>query len=123
VTQWGRFTIRKCQEGGIPDVGRLLGNSILIKDFIKKLLVVDENLRMGSRRGAAEVREHPWFAYQAFDFAALEARTLRSPWSPEHNVVEKKLPENWNLIETDETSSGNLFMEYTPDGSGWEDAF
>jgi len=117
------LTIRKCQEGGIPDVGRMLGNSILIKDFIKKLLVVDETRRMGSKRGGAEVREHPWFAYQGFDFSALEARTLRSPWSPMHSIVEKQLPENWNLLETDGASSGNLFIEYKADGSGWDDAF
>mmetsp|Transcript_124378 Transcript_124378/g.248028 ORF Transcript_124378/g.248028 Transcript_124378/m.248028 type:complete len:989 (+) Transcript_124378:71-3037(+) len=117
------LTVRMYQEDGIPDAGRLLGHASLIKDFIQKLLVVNEDRRMGSKRGGAEIRDHPWFAYRKFDFAALQARTLRSPWSPMHNVVEKKLPENCSLIETDEASSGNLFIEYTPDGSGWEDAF
>jgi len=116
------LTIRRCQEGGIPDVGKLLGNSILIKDFIQKLLIVNENKRMGSRRGAAEVREHPWFAYQAFDFSALEAQTLAPPWSPQQKIVEKCLPEDWNQL-ADTTSPGSLFSEYTPDGSGWDDTF
>jgi len=118
------WTIRMCQENGIPRVGRMLGRSTLIKDFIQQLLVVNEDFRMGSKRGAAEIREHPWFVYQKFDFSALQARTLRSPWSPRHKIVEKPLPETCHLHSTDEgTQPDSIFRDFTPDGSDWDAEF
>lgn len=112
------LTIRKGQASGIPEQ-MLPSGSILVKDFIKKLLVVNEEQRMGQKRGGKDVREHTWFKYAGFDFAALQAGTLPSPWQPPHKVIEKRLPEDFN----ESPSDSSLFVQYTPDGTGWEAAF
>merc|ERR1712046_139509 len=40
-------------------------------DFICALLTVDPEARLGSRRGASEVREHPWL--NGFDWTRVSA--------------------------------------------------
>jgi len=112
------LTIRKGQESGIPEQ-LLPSGSILVKDFIKKLLTVNEEQRMGRKRGGADVREHTWFVYAGFDFAALRAGTMRAPYQPPGKVIEKRLPDNSDDAKLD----GSLFVPYTPDGTGWEAAF
>jgi len=114
------LTIRRGQDHGIPDQ-LLPSGSILVKDFIKKLLCVNEKTRLGSKRGGAEVKEHSWFTYQTFDFDALSAGTLSCPWTPSHKVIEKCLPEEdgGGLPELD----GSLFVNFEGGGDGWEAAF
>ncbi|SMN18406.1 similar to Saccharomyces cerevisiae YCR091W KIN82 Putative serine/threonine protein kinase implicated in the regulation of phospholipid asymmetry through the activation of phospholipid translocases (flippases) Lem3p-Dnf1p/Dnf2p [Maudiozyma saulgeensis] len=42
--------------------------SRVCKDLIKKLLIKDENKRLGSKKGAADLKSHPWFKKVAWSF-------------------------------------------------------
>ncbi len=49
--------------------------------LIRELLTPNSSLRMGMRRGGVEdIKRHQWFS--GFDWSALEAQTMRSPWTP-----------------------------------------
>jgi len=42
--------------------------SRVCKDLIKKLLIKDEHKRLGSKKGAADLKSHPWFKKVAWSF-------------------------------------------------------
>ncbi|CAN7047193.1 unnamed protein product, partial [Brassica oleracea var. botrytis] len=50
-----------------------------LTDLIRRLLVKDSSRRLGSRRGAAEIKEHPFFAGVRWD---LLTEVLRPPFIP-----------------------------------------
>lgn len=50
-----------------------------LTDLIRRLLVKDPSRRLGSRRGAAEIKEHPFFAGVRWD---LLTEVLRPPFIP-----------------------------------------
>jgi len=75
------FTIRECQTRGCPS--HLIPSSLhLPRDFVKKLLTVNIRHRLGTRKESAEVTGHAWFRALKFDFQALIAERLPSPFTP-----------------------------------------
>lgn len=52
------------------DVSFLSNPSVsrVCKDLIKKLLIKDEHKRLGSKKGAADLKSHPWFKKVAWSF-------------------------------------------------------
>jgi len=50
------------------------------KDLIKKLLVKDQDLRLGSNGGFEAIKNHPFF--KGFDFKALEEKKMKAPFIP-----------------------------------------
>eukprot|EP01137_Pigoraptor_chileana_P020632 Opistho-2@496 len=51
------------------------------KDLIKGLLQVDRTRRLGNlKNGAADIRNHPWFA--SMDWSALERQRVKPPYVP-----------------------------------------
>lgn len=69
-------SIRRAQNTGLRS--RHLSKLPTFAAFVGGLLTVGPQKRLGSN-GAAEIRQHPWF--NSFDFSALAALTLESPWS------------------------------------------
>ena len=51
------------------------------KDLLQKLLIKDQDERLGSKSGFNEIKAHPFF--KGFDFDALEHRKLEAPFKPE----------------------------------------
>ena len=51
------------------------------KDLLAKLLIKDQDERLGSKSGFNEIKEHPFF--KGFDFDALEHRKIEAPFKPE----------------------------------------
>ena len=51
------------------------------KDLLEKLLIKDQDQRLGSKSGFNEIRQHPFF--KGFDFDALEQRKIPAPFKPE----------------------------------------
>ena len=51
------------------------------KDLLAKLLIKDQDERLGSKSGFNEIKEHPFFKW--FDFDALEHRKIEAPFKPE----------------------------------------
>ena len=51
------------------------------KDLLQKLLIKDQDERLGSKSGFNEIKEHPFF--KGFDFDALEHRKIEAPFKPE----------------------------------------
>jgi len=51
------------------------------KDLLEKLLIKDQDERLGSKSGFNEIRQHPFF--KGFDFDALEHRKIPAPFKPE----------------------------------------
>ena len=50
-------------------------------DLVSKLLTADPAARYGmQRRGAQDIKEHPWYA--GFDWRAFEAQTMAAPYVP-----------------------------------------
>jgi len=49
---------------------------------VKKLLTVNIRHRLGTRKESAEVTGHAWFRALKFDFQALIAERLPSPFTP-----------------------------------------
>ena len=56
------------------------------KDLIKKLLIKQQDKRLGANKGFEEIKTHPFF--QGFDFDALLAKKLEAPFIP---VLKDKL--------------------------------
>jgi len=69
-------SIRRAQNTGLRS--RHLSKLPTAAAFVGGLLTVGPQNRLGAN-GAAEIRQHPWF--HSFDFSALAALTLESPWS------------------------------------------
>jgi len=70
------LAIRRSQEKGEPRYP--FSCPALIRNFISKLLQKLPR-RLGSRKGAKELREHVFFQKMGFDFQALKAQTLPPP--------------------------------------------
>ena len=91
----------KCDLSFLDDDNNLSWREIRFtpKDFIKKLLVLQENRRMT----AAEALVHPWFANQVYaaEFTALDEKTNRS-WRP--RLPDTELVES---IQSKDKNSGN----------------
>ena len=51
------------------------------KDLIKKLLIKNQDLRLGSNQGFIDIKEHSFF--KGFDFKALEEKKIKAPFIPE----------------------------------------
>lgn len=116
------FTIRKGQDSGLPE--RLVPSGlILAKDFVKKLLIVDEEKRLGSKADGAEIQRHPWFTYSRFNFDALMEKKIPSPWKSQRKVVERLVRGMEKPWARDEDENAQLFVDYSDDGSGWDDQF
>merc|ERR1711974_269396 len=69
--------IRKSQDRGPNE--RLLPNQILTKDFIRQLLAVNEDKRLGTNGSGQEIRNHAWFSFGKFDFEALKTGSMKAP--------------------------------------------
>ena len=52
----------------------------IAKDLIKKLLIKNQNERLGSKGGFNEIKNHPFF--EGFNFEALEQKKLEAPFKP-----------------------------------------
>ena len=50
------------------------------KDLIKKLLIKNQDLRLGSEGGFETIKKHSFF--KGFDFKALEEKKLEAPFIP-----------------------------------------
>ena len=50
------------------------------KDLIKKLLIKNQDLRLGSEGGFQTIKNHPFF--KGFDFKALEEKKMKAPFIP-----------------------------------------
>lgn len=50
------------------------------KDLLLKLLVKDQNQRLGSKGGFNSIREHPWF--KGYDFDSLLQKKIPAPFKP-----------------------------------------
>jgi len=53
----------------------------LAKDFVSRLLTSTPHNRLGWR-GEGEVKAHAWFSWHSFDFSALDAGLMSSPFVP-----------------------------------------
>lgn len=52
-----------------------------LKDLVKRILVLNPAQRLGAlKRGAADIREHPWFA--GFDWKAFASGSMPAPYIP-----------------------------------------
>eukprot|EP00425_Heterocapsa_triquetra_P001339 CAMPEP_0195056758 /NCGR_PEP_ID=MMETSP0448-20130528/5021_1 /TAXON_ID=66468 /ORGANISM="Heterocapsa triquestra, Strain CCMP 448" /LENGTH=1021 /DNA_ID=CAMNT_0040086603 /DNA_START=86 /DNA_END=3148 /DNA_ORIENTATION=- len=110
------FNIRKGQDSGLPE--RLLPSGlILAKDFIKKLLAVDEEKRAGRNADGAEIKKHPWFTYSRFDFQALAEKKVAAPYRSQRKVVERMVRGMQKPWARD-GSEDALFVDYEEDGTG-----
>nr|GEV70153.1 serine/threonine-protein kinase UCN-like [Tanacetum cinerariifolium] len=61
------------------------GKSTPLKDFITKLLDKDPTRRLGYRRGACEIKEHPFFVGLRWD---MLTEVVRPPYIPSRDSVE-----------------------------------
>ena len=50
------------------------------KDLISKLLIKDQDLRLGAEGGFESIKKHPFF--KGFDFKALEEKKIEAPYIP-----------------------------------------
>ena len=50
------------------------------KDLIKKLLIKDQDLRLGAEGGFETIKNHSFF--KGFDFKALEEKKIEAPYIP-----------------------------------------
>lgn len=117
------LTIRRGQDAGVPE--KLLPSGlILARDFVHKLLMVREEARLGYDGDGAEVRRHPWFAYQKFDFCALREGKYPSPHRSSKKIVERMLTTG-TLVESlgEDKLRSDLFVPYVDDKTGWDDPF
>mmetsp|Transcript_63290 Transcript_63290/g.150963 ORF Transcript_63290/g.150963 Transcript_63290/m.150963 type:complete len:1005 (+) Transcript_63290:97-3111(+) len=92
------FAIRRGQESGVPVHMLPKWTDLFQRDFIKQLLNVDEEKRLGAK-GGKTVKSHVWFTYNKFDFKALEAGKITGPFSQMSKVVEQSYPEPKSLSE------------------------
>jgi len=74
------LALRESYNQGLPD-GFLPPSLILARDFIKKLLVVKPERRLGAN-GIEEVKNSGWFKSGSFSWQQLTARKLPPPYEP-----------------------------------------
>lgn len=74
------LALRESYNQGLPD-GFLPPALILARDFIKKLLVVKPERRLGAH-GVQEVKNSGWFKSGTFSWEQLTARKLTPPYQP-----------------------------------------
>jgi serine/threonine protein kinase len=82
------------------------------RDLVNKLLTTDESARLGSSRGAADIREHPWFMDIAW--ANLRDKTMSVP----ENVVRMGLAESMPPISPESAPSTQSPTSSSPLSSG-----
>mmetsp|Transcript_22241 Transcript_22241/g.50765 ORF Transcript_22241/g.50765 Transcript_22241/m.50765 type:complete len:1015 (+) Transcript_22241:117-3161(+) len=116
------FAIRRGQDAGVPVHNLPKWTDLFMRDFVKQLLNVDEEKRLGFR-GGQEVKKHVWFTYSKFDFKALENYKLPGPYSQMSKVVEETFPKPIRLGEY--PPEPELYEEYKNDGAneGWDKDF
>ncbi|CAK9033773.1 unnamed protein product [Durusdinium trenchii] len=74
------LALRESQNQGLPD-GFLPPSLILARDFIKKLVVVKPERRLGAH-GVEEVKNSGWFKSGTFSWERLVARQMSPPYQP-----------------------------------------
>mmetsp|Transcript_2787 Transcript_2787/g.5085 ORF Transcript_2787/g.5085 Transcript_2787/m.5085 type:complete len:161 (+) Transcript_2787:3-485(+) len=105
--------LRESHDRGLPD-GFLPSSLILARDFIKKLLNVKPERRLGAK-GGTEVKTVQWFKNANFNWEALTAQTLTPPYKPpERTHHEGELsPQSFDEPGQASKSTHNLFVENT----------
>lgn len=89
----------------------------LVKNFVNKLLRPLAQ-RLGSKGGAEAVRQHCWFERVGFDFDALKAQKLASPYTP------PPLSDDGPQEDGPQEDESNLFVENEDeDESKWDAEF
>jgi len=78
------LAVRACQKEGFneAELPSDLAHAALVRNFVRQLLVPCPEKRLGARGGGPEVRAHAWFLAQKFNFLALIAQDLPSPFVP-----------------------------------------
>eukprot|EP00408_Alexandrium_pacificum_P050314 CAMPEP_0171245348 /NCGR_PEP_ID=MMETSP0790-20130122/47371_1 /TAXON_ID=2925 /ORGANISM="Alexandrium catenella, Strain OF101" /LENGTH=158 /DNA_ID=CAMNT_0011712599 /DNA_START=21 /DNA_END=495 /DNA_ORIENTATION=- len=110
------LAIRRSQEVGI--LSYPFAFPYIVKPFVSKLLLKNPNERLGAGpTGAEEVRQQPFFRAMKFDFDALHAHTLPSPYQKAW-VDPASQPEQAHDFSLDATTLGlapsdSIFMQYT----------
>lgn len=109
--------LRESHDKGVPD-GFLPSSLSLARDFLKKLLVVNVNRRLG-RKGGAEVKRHSWFTASSFDWSHLEAQTIDPPYEPPQRPEAKTI----GTIISESPIDENLFVKYDGKKDDWTKCF
>jgi serine/threonine protein kinase len=86
------------------------GVSSAAKDLIKKLLKRDSNKRIGSSKGAEEIKSHGFFA--GVDWASVLKKETKSPIVPRNSTIPAFIPK----FNTKETSPEDIEARYL---HGW----
>mmetsp|Transcript_19634 Transcript_19634/g.45906 ORF Transcript_19634/g.45906 Transcript_19634/m.45906 type:complete len:1846 (+) Transcript_19634:2-5539(+) len=91
------------------------------KDFIQSLLVSDPIHRLGMQAGGWEdIKTHAWFS--GFDWAAMEAKTMRAPWIPPLKDAHDMSCFD-EVDEFDDPHAGDGTACPPDDCPGWDDHF
>lgn len=121
--------IRIQQDKGIPKgVFGKTKDVAMAEDFVRKLLIVDPNKRLGANGDGQEVRSHGWWQTQRFNFEKLINRTLKAPYRAGEAIMEKKLRTH-RTVQDHMRIDTELFRVFE-DGCegydeypGWDDCF
>jgi len=120
------LAIRRSQEVGIFSYP--FHFPYIVKPFVSKLLLKNPNERLGAGpAGAKEVREQPFFKAIKFDFAALHAQTLPSPYQQAWNEPQSEPSDNLDLDSGDAglglDASDSIFIPHVPTHKEWDMQF
>ncbi|CAE8641726.1 unnamed protein product, partial [Polarella glacialis] len=86
----------------------------LVRNFISRLMTKLPR-RLGVKDGAKELREHVWFQHLKFDFQALQAQTLPTPFSRTFRIPENEQEDVLELKAGMPSSQrSSLFVECRP---------
>lgn len=105
------LALRESYNQGLPD-GFLPPALILARDFIKKLLVVKPERRLGAH-GVQEVKNSGWFKSGTFSWEQLTARKLTPPYQPPPATYSEEPVPKPAQASTDSMSEGRnkLFVK------------
>jgi len=82
------LALRESYNQGLPD-GFLPQSLILARDFIKRLLCVNPQKRLGAK-GAEELKQSGWFRSGGFTFKSLMAQEAKPPYQPPQQTYSEK---------------------------------